>query len=387
MNLFKKRRAVRFYNKGMKKTEKSSNRQDEVINKYEAAIKYFTKAIKLDPEYKDAYVERAYAYYFTEKHNELDAIKDYTKAIELDPNDASIYLKRGDAHFDLRFYESLNHDNKHVNAAIKDYTKVIELDHYDIDTAYYERGKAYDSLKEYEKAIKDFEKVIEIGNYNELDIRVKIDIVKEKIGSLELINKPTTAKELYEKGMKEMNYYHTDLAIRCFSKALELDSNYFDAYYNRGIAYLKSISSEYATNEYAINDFTRAIRLKPDDEKAYYERAKIYNDKGNYENAINDFNKIVEINPNNTDAYFNRGISYDGLKKFSEAIEDYSKVIELDPGDDQAYNNRGQDFLLSYKFDEAIKDWQKALEINPSFDFILIPQIQYAKEQIKIFKH
>jgi tetratricopeptide (TPR) repeat protein len=50
-------------------------------------------AIKLKPDYTDAYVERAFSYIFLNKSEESKL--DFDKAIELNPYDARIYSSRG----------------------------------------------------------------------------------------------------------------------------------------------------------------------------------------------------------------------------------------------------------------------------------------------------
>jgi tetratricopeptide (TPR) repeat protein len=54
------------------------------INDFETAIRYFTKAISLDPKYTDAYFNRGYSYEL--KGDYKNARKDYEKALDLVPN-------------------------------------------------------------------------------------------------------------------------------------------------------------------------------------------------------------------------------------------------------------------------------------------------------------
>lgn len=54
------------------------------INDFEAAIRYFTQAVALDPEYTDAYFNRGYSYELMGDY--VNARKDYQKALEIVPN-------------------------------------------------------------------------------------------------------------------------------------------------------------------------------------------------------------------------------------------------------------------------------------------------------------
>ena len=54
----------------------------------------------------------------------------------------------------------------------------------------------------------------------------------------------------------------------------------------------------------AIEDFTKAIELKPDYAEAYYLRGLAYHRQGEYEHAIEDFTKAIELKPDYAEAYY-----------------------------------------------------------------------------------
>ena len=60
----------------------------------------------------------------------------------------------------------------------------------------------------------------------------------------------------------------------------------------------------------AIEDYNKAINLKPDNPDAYNNRGTIYTKLGQYQLAIEDFNNAIRLNPDDADTYFNRGIVY-----------------------------------------------------------------------------
>jgi len=60
---------------------------------YNKAIKYYTKAIEINPKLAEAFNNRGIAY--SEKGLYTKAIEDYTKATQINPKDAEVYYNRG----------------------------------------------------------------------------------------------------------------------------------------------------------------------------------------------------------------------------------------------------------------------------------------------------
>ena len=71
-----------------------------------------------------------------------------------------------------------------------------------------------------------------------------------------------------------------DKAIANYTKAIELQPDYAEAYYNRGLAYRNK-----ATFDKAIADYDKAIALKPDFAEAYNNRGSAYANKGAFDKS------------------------------------------------------------------------------------------------------
>ena len=90
----------------------------------------------------------------------------------------------------------------------------------------------------------------------------------------------------------------------------------------------------------AIDDFTKAIEIHPQNADAYYNRGTTKGKLKDYQGAIADYNKAISFYPQSSIAYLNRGIAKSQLEDYQGAIADYNKVISIDPQNAVAYANR-----------------------------------------------
>jgi len=169
---------------------------------YEEAIRYFTKAIDLNPLDAESYYSRGTAYFHKGQNNE--AILDYTKALEINPGDAKVYYNRG-----IACYKKDQYDQ-----AISDFSKALEINPNNAE-AYYNRGATRYKKGQHDQAISDFKKAFEIDPNNP---RYLVTYIDHEIAYFE------------DKGQY-------DQAISNYTKALEINPNDAEAYYSRGIVY------------------------------------------------------------------------------------------------------------------------------------------------------
>lgn len=91
-------------------------------------------------------------------------------------------------------------------------------------------------------------------------------------------------------------------------------------------AYRKSQGSD---RQGAINGYTQAITLNPDNSNFYYNRGIEYAKAGNHQQAIADYDRAISLDPAFADAYFNRANAYVASGDNASALQDYQRAAKL----------------------------------------------------------
>ena len=148
-------------------------------------------------------------------------------------------------------------------------------------------------------------------------------------------------------------------AIQCYDKAIDIDPDDADAYYNKGCA-LDSLEQYKEVIKY----YDKAIEIDPDDADAYNNKGYALYCLKQYKEAIKCYDKVIEIDPDFALAYNNKGCALDSLKQYKEAIKCYDKAIEIDPDYKDAYYWKGLTLTSLEQYKEAIKCYDKAIDID-----------------------
>ena len=217
-------------------------------------IKFFSEAIKIDPNYPSAYANRASVYNDLGQYQ--NAIKDFDKAISLDSKFVGAYCNRAITYFNL--------GNTHE--AIEDCNKAISIEP-NLAPVYNNRGTFYKTLGDYDNALKD---------YNQ---SIKLDSVNAKFYRVRAVH------------FRDIRYY--DKSMEDFQKAIALNPQDADAYCDRGKLYFLL-----ERNNSALQDYNKTLSIDPKHGYAYFFRALLYGKLDQYEQAATDFNRYLELNGN-----------------------------------------------------------------------------------------
>lgn len=135
-----------------------------------------------------------------------------------------------------------------------------------------------------------------------------------------------------------------------------------DDFYNRGI-------EEYINKDYkeAVENFTQAIRLNPDESTIYTFRSGAYIYLEEYSEAIADATQALTINPDDATAYNNRCYARArGLEDYQGALEDCNQSIRLIDNLASSYSSRCY-VRAALGEETALEDCEKALGLDPNY--------------------
>jgi tetratricopeptide (TPR) repeat protein len=156
-------------------------------------------------------------------------------------------------------------------------------------------------------------------------------------------------------------------------------------------AYIERGESLIAAGRYldAIDDFSAALQLEPDNSETYFLRGRAHFDYAcevirqetggtaqvvtvlpdeavqHLEEAVADYTSTIDLDPQNARAYNNRANAHASLGDEEAALADYDAALGLDSSLSLTYFNRGFIHYRAGNNEQAIADFEKYLELVP----------------------
>jgi tetratricopeptide (TPR) repeat protein len=215
-------------------------------------------AIRLDPKYVPALVERAY---FWQCRNQLDrALADVNQAIQLDAVNSYAYVERGVFHFAMH----------EPGKALRDFEHAIRLGsraavvHLCKGMIHLERGEGEPAIAEFNTAI-----------------RIDPKRLDAYIGLATVYLLRSDSKK----------------ALEVFDHAIQVDPRSPDAHEARAVYFLS-----HGNNDKALEDLNEAVRLDPATASRLRVRARVWFEKQDFDRALSDLNVAIRLEPNDVEA-------------------------------------------------------------------------------------
>lgn len=165
----------------------------------------------------------------------------------------------------------------------------------------------------------------------------------------------------FQRGLACYRRGEFDKAVEHFTAALAVDPDNAEAYAFR--ADTNRLRCDY---QQAVADYTQALRLRPTYAQAYIHRSLVYQLQGNAEAALEDCSAALVHDPENAAAYQQRGRLHANRGNWEEAMTDLSRSIAIDPRSMWTYYHRGRVHIARGTYDDAVADLSQVLRRNPN---------------------
>ena len=174
---------------------------------------------------------------------------------------------------------------------------------------------------------------------------------------------PDCVYALVQRGLALQEEGQLEDAMQDYKRAIDLDSQYGPAYYGRGWAknWLKDYSGE-------LEDARKGLELDPQNPGQYLRRiGAALMGLNRMEEAIQVFSQAIVLAPNDEGTIYNRAVCYLRMGQLESAIKDFDRVIALDSDWAWAYYQRSIAYEQSGDIAQASKDIDAALHFNPNY--------------------
>ncbi len=328
------------------------------VNKYAESVAALQQAIKLKPDFYEAYFALGLTQSSQKKYAE--ALAAYDQAIKIKPDDYEVWAFK---------YSTLD-DLKKYPEALAAIDKAIENNNSDV-SLYVQRGAALNQLKRYPEALAALTKAIEmkpLSLYYGIRAFTRMES-RDYQGALADVNQaiqlqPENAGNYRIRSTIRLLSNDVEGALADANQAIKLQPDDAQNYTTRS-----SVRMESQDYQGALADANQAIELQPDDANNYYYRSNIRKQFQDSQGALVDINQAIKLQPDDVNYYMARaGIRFD-LKDYQASLVDCNQGIKLEPNNADGYHCRGTARALLFQDPEkALSDYDRAVELGVKFD-------------------
>ncbi|RUS90257.1 hypothetical protein EGW08_001946 [Elysia chlorotica] len=395
------------------------------LRNYSEALTEFNQAIKLRPNFADAYYQRGLA---SVKMRQMKGIQDFNRALALNPNIFQAYLSRA-CYYGMKgkFAKAILNCNEAIRlrprsvraylyrGSLKYHIKAYELAILDLSKAaaidtqcalpFFNRAVCYHENKQYNKALSDYGIVLLLGNMLGLKVLINRGLLYFEQG--DYMNALFDFQAAATFSPNDHRIHHTlglcchklnrlREAVATFSQCLRLKPFFLDGYIARGNVFM-----DYGHKgglELARRDYQRALRLDPQCLPARINLAYTAQVSGKLMQAWRHFTAVIEVRPSykpalegraivslqmsstfaayqdistsinygaTAELLTNRGVINQFMGDRVMAMQDYQRALKLDPTYALAYFNAANVYFHTRHFRQALEYYQKATQYNP----------------------
>lgn len=148
-------------------------------------------------------------------------------------------------------------------------------------------------------------------------------------------------------------------SARSYDKAVALDSEFSDAFYNRG-----NVLAELERKDQAAESFLRCLELNPNHNNAHHNLANIYRDQNEVDLALDHYQRSDQCEHHNPDMHCNWGLAFQLKELWAQAIDRFEVAINQKSDHAPSYVNLGGALAVQERFSEACAAFRRGVELD-----------------------
>lgn len=183
-----------------------------------------------------------------------------------------------------------------------------------------------------------------------------------------------TSQVYFDRGEQNLKDNNFKVAISNYSKAIELNHKYYEAYRQRALA--KDKIGDFSS---AQQDYEKYMMLLEEINQKQYKAIystieKLVNEgykklnNNEYTEALDDFYKIIETYPHYPDGYIARADTYFALNNYKLALKDYKMALDLGNKTLMLYLKLADTNYELADYENAIQYYNSVLNLNSNYE-------------------
>ena len=177
-----------------------------------------------------------------------------------------------------------------------------------------------------------------------------------------VVKSPLSARAHDNLGLAWMGIKKYDLALDEFNKTLDINPQYYLAYYNAGVIYQLQGDLERAKWAYE-----ESLKISPGYFRSYYNAGIVYKKMGALDKAIASYEKAIALDPRHPFVYNNLGVILIDKGELKKAEAVFIRAIGINPRYEKAYYNLGNVYFRAKEYGKAAEAYRAAVRIRPDY--------------------
>ncbi len=345
------------------------------LGKYDGAVKYYSKAIAMNPAIPAPYIKSVYIFY---KDGKTESISDFLTKIPKEMEDSY------HSHLTQGVLSLMMNNNSKALSELK--TALTKNDDNDPLSSYF-YGLLMFNEKKYDSSVRFFKKAYELEpssyefkimlakSYNkEKKYKETIALYKEE---KEADNKDFRQMQVLAEAYFELGDYAK--ALTFIENAISMKSSLAELYRMQGEIYYEM--KDYENAEKAVET---AITYNIKDAESYILHARILIKKSDYKSAVEKIQEAAKLDSRNPYIVLLQGIIYKNLDNYEEALKNFKKIQKYPKLLRHAYREMAECYYRTKNMPEAVKYFKKAAANGDKESYNYIARIYYDDNKVEL---